>query len=76
MLQIDKLDNPDLSQDFSAFDVAEYYQMHIGLEQIRVPELLFQPHMVGIDQGGLSETLVYVLSKFPEEQRLILASKD
>jgi len=42
-LQIDALDNPDLAHDFSTFDIAEYYQLHIGIEQIRVPELLFQP---------------------------------
>ncbi|XP_067942713.1 actin-related protein 5-like [Watersipora subatra] len=71
--QIDKLDNPDLTKEFSEFDVAEYYQLHIGIEQVRVPELLFQPSMVGIDQGGLSETLIYVLGKYPEEKQAQLS---
>ena len=35
----------------------------------RVPELLFQPSMMGMDQAGIAETLEFVLKKFtPEEQ--------
>ncbi|CAH1787781.1 unnamed protein product, partial [Owenia fusiformis] len=29
------------------FDIAEHYKLHVGVERIRVPELLFQPCMVG-----------------------------
>ena len=38
----------------------------------RVPELLFQPSMMGVEQAGLAETLNYVLSKFdlPSQNRL------
>lgn len=61
--------------NMSSFDIAEYYQLHIGLEQTRVPELLFQPSMIGIDQGGISETLSYVINKFPESTQVDLASK-
>ncbi|GAB6019434.1 Actin- protein 5 [Chamberlinius hualienensis] len=51
------------------FDLAEYYQLHIGVERARVPELLFQPSMMGIDQAGIGETLEFILSKYsPEEQ--------
>ena len=55
--------------------MAEYYQLHIGIEQVRVPELLFQPNMIGVDQGGISETLTYVINKYSEDIQLKLASK-
>ena len=48
--------------------MTEYYRLHVAVEQIRVPELLFQPSMIGMDQGGLSETLEFVLNKFPPHQ--------
>lgn len=30
----------------------------------RVPELLFQPSMIGIEQAGIVETIDYVLKKY------------
>jgi len=71
------LDNPDsiTAADIASFDVAEYYQLHVGLEQIRVPELLFQPSMIGIDQTGISETLNFVITRYDEATQLKLASK-
>lgn len=59
----------------TSFDIAEYYQLHVGIEQTRVPELLFQPSMLGVDQGGISDTLSYVISKYPEETQLRLAGE-
>lgn len=59
----------------SSFDIAEYYQLHVGIEQTRVPELLFQPSMLGIDQGGISDTLSYVINKYPQDVQLKLAGK-
>nr|XP_006818942.1 PREDICTED: actin-related protein 5-like [Saccoglossus kowalevskii] len=47
------------------FDLTEYYQLHLGVERIRVPELLFQPSMIGVEQAGIAETLEYVLSRYP-----------
>ena len=36
---------------------------------VRVPELLFQPSMIGIEQAGIAETMDFVLKKFsPESQ--------
>ena len=29
--------------------------MHLNVERIRVPEILFQPSIGGIDQAGISE---------------------
>eukprot|EP01102_Stenamoeba_stenopodia_P011405 TRINITY_DN3499_c0_g8_i1.p1 TRINITY_DN3499_c0_g8~~TRINITY_DN3499_c0_g8_i1.p1 ORF type:complete len:730 (+),score=220.24 TRINITY_DN3499_c0_g8_i1:113-2302(+) len=50
----------------------EEYQLLIGVERIRVPEVLFQPSMFGIDQMGLPEVIFNVLSAFtPEEQSLL-----
>ncbi|XP_072993227.1 actin-related protein 5 isoform X1 [Typha latifolia] len=34
---------------------AEDYQIIIGVERFRCPEILFQPGMVGVDQAGLDE---------------------
>ncbi|XP_059148881.1 actin-related protein 5-like isoform X2 [Physella acuta] len=45
------------------FDVAEYYRLHLGVERMRVPELLFQPSMLGLEQAGLTETMEFILGK-------------
>ena len=39
--------------------------MHLATEQIRAPELLFQPSMSGSCQAGLAELVEFVLVKFP-----------
>nr|XP_033770780.1 actin-related protein 5 [Geotrypetes seraphini] len=49
------------------FNVAEYHQMFLGTERIRVPEILFQPSLIGEDQAGLAETMQYVLDRYPKE---------
>ena len=41
-------------------DVAEKAQMHLNMERIRCPELLFQPHMVGKDRMGIVELIDYL----------------
>ncbi|XP_055933658.1 actin-related protein 5-like [Argiope bruennichi] len=55
-----------------SFNLAEYYQLHVGLERIRVPEILFQPTMVGIEQAGLAETIEMVLARYTinDQQKL------
>ena len=57
-------------------DVASYYQLALGVERMRAPEVLFQPSMVGIDQSGLSDCLEYVLQYYPADvqQRLVEVS--
>ncbi|KAI5794381.1 hypothetical protein DFH27DRAFT_134174 [Peziza echinospora] len=40
--------NPDQNQ-------AELHQLHLNVERIRVPEVVFQPAMAGLDQAGLIE---------------------
>ncbi|XP_018411677.1 PREDICTED: LOW QUALITY PROTEIN: actin-related protein 5 [Nanorana parkeri] len=51
----------------SMFNVAEYHQMYLGTERIRVPEVLFQPSLIGEDQAGLAETMQYILDQYPQE---------
>ncbi|KAH8414113.1 hypothetical protein KR222_007304 [Zaprionus bogoriensis] len=56
-----------------ALSAAENYQLHFGLEAIRVPEILFQPSMIGCTEMGLAELIGFVLKLFPaaEQQRLV-----
>jgi actin-related protein 5 len=51
----------------------EKYQFALGTELMRAPELLFQPSMIGHEQGGLSETIEHVLKSFnvEEQSRLV-----
>lgn len=44
----------------------EAHQLHVGVERLRAPELLFQPSMIGSSQAGLAETIEYVLKSYPE----------
>ncbi|KAK3087425.1 hypothetical protein FSP39_005792 [Pinctada imbricata] len=55
------------------FDIAEYYRLHLAIEKIRVPELLFQPSMIGIEQAGISEAMDFVIKKYqPDVQNRIV----
>ena len=51
-------------------------QLHLNVERIRVPEVLWQPHMGGADQAGLGEIVEHVLKQFSpsEKDRLTQAS--
>lgn len=44
----------------------EAHQLHVGVERIRAPEVLFQPSMIGSHQAGLAETIQYVLKGYDE----------
>ncbi|XP_001359960.3 actin-related protein 5 [Drosophila pseudoobscura] len=52
---------------------AENYQLHFGVEDIRVPEILFQPSMIGSPEAGLAELIAFVLKLFTaqEQQRMV-----
>ncbi|XP_069740328.1 actin-related protein 5 isoform X2 [Narcine bancroftii] len=41
------------------FNLAEYHQLYLGSERVRVPEILFQPSLIGEEQSGIAETLQY-----------------
>jgi len=45
------------------------YQLHVNVERIRVPEILFQPGIIGLDQTGLVETIQDVLKRFDAQAR-------
>lgn len=44
-------------------------QLHLNVERIRVPEIVWQPHMGGIDQAGLGEIIEHVLKQFDSTDR-------
>lgn len=44
----------------------EAHQLHVGVERLRVTELLFQPSMIGSHQAGLAETINFVLNGYDE----------
>ena len=52
----------------------EAYQLHLGLEQMRAPEILFQPSMIGSSQAGIAETIEFVLKGYSEETANALAN--
>ena len=42
---------------------AESYQLTLGVNRIRAPEILFQPSIIGLDQMGLSESVHATISR-------------
>lgn len=49
------------------------HQLHLGVESIRAPEILFQPSMIGSPEAGIAETIDFVLKQFsPDEQMLLV----
>lgn len=49
-------------------------QLHLGVESIRTPELLFQPSMIGSSEAGIIETIDFVLKLFTADEQLLLAN--
>ena len=47
----------------------EQHQMHLNVERIRVPEILFEPPIIGMDQAGLAQVLKEVYSNLTFESR-------
>ena len=39
-------------------------QLHVNVERIRVPEVLWQPSMAGVDQAGLGEIIEEMLKLY------------
>ena len=53
----------------------DVHQIHLNVERIRVPEVVFQPSMAGVDQAGLVEIAAdIIMSRFsnPEERYSML----
>ncbi|XP_007422424.1 actin-related protein 5 isoform X1 [Python bivittatus] len=51
------------------FNLAEYHQLFLGTERIRVPEIVFQPSLIGEEQAGIAETMQFVLDRYPKDQQ-------
>lgn len=45
------------------------YQLYLTVERIRIPEIIFQPSMIGVDQMGLGEAMYHILNQFPLNQQ-------
>ncbi|KAI9027581.1 putative chromatin remodeling complex subunit [Phycomyces nitens] len=54
---------------FDPADIGQSHQLHVNIERVRVPEVLFQPSIIGLDQAGLVETINDVVKTFDSEQR-------
>ncbi|KAH0953006.1 hypothetical protein HN011_012536 [Eciton burchellii] len=52
----------------------ETHQLHVGVERLRAPELLFQPSMVGSVEAGIAETIEFVLKQYSSEEQMRLVS--
>lgn len=53
----------------------EAHQLHLNVERIRVPEVVFQPSIAGVDQAGLIETVADIINhrySNPEDQSRLL----
>ena len=52
--------------------LAEQYQVHLNVERIRVPEIFFEPAIIGVDSAGIIEAVESVLKGLqPRERELI-----
>ncbi|XP_026726192.1 actin-related protein 5 [Trichoplusia ni] len=53
---------------------SQHHQLHLAIEPLRAPELMFQPSMMGNLEAGLAETMDYVFKHFSPEDQLLLAN--
>ncbi|XP_065913928.1 actin-related protein 5-like [Dysidea avara] len=54
-----------LTPSVEKMNTQSMYQLLLGIEQFRVPEVIYQPNMLGVEQGGVAETMQFVLSCYP-----------
>lgn len=52
--------------EISVEELTKIHQLHMNVERFRVPEVLFQPHMAGIDQAGIDEISSHILNGFED----------
>lgn len=65
----------DTGNNDESMEPGESHQLHVGVERIRAPEVLFQPALVGSVEAGLAETIDFVLKRFtPEEQNELVSN--
>lgn len=54
-------------------DVGQAHQIHLNVERVKVPEVLWQPSIAGVDQAGVDELAAHVLRGFESNTREKLA---
>lgn len=55
-------------RDFDNEDQHQLHQIHLNVERIRIPEIMFQPSITGIDQAGIVEVVEdTLLRRLPQE---------
>ncbi|PWN50685.1 actin-like ATPase domain-containing protein [Violaceomyces palustris] len=67
-----KGDEPSIAEETKAENesIRLAHQVHLNVERIRVPEVLWQPSIAGVDQAGIDEICSHVLNGFDLETRL------
>jgi len=48
--------------------------IELGVDSVKPPEILFQPHLLGVDQMGLSELLISIANQFSQDYKEKLLS--
>lgn len=56
---------------FDHNDPAQIHQLHLNVERIRVPEVLFEPGIAGVDQAGLIEIASGIIHRSGRQEDLI-----
>jgi actin-related protein 5 len=56
---------------FDHNDPAQLHQLHLNVERIRVPEVLFSPGIAGVDQAGLIEIASGIMHRSGHQEQLI-----
>lgn len=51
----------------------EDFQIILGVERFRCPEILFNPNLIGIDQAGLDEMASISIRRLPEKHQVLQA---
>ena len=65
------------ARPFDAESQKEAHQIHLNVERIRVPEVVFQPGIAGVDQAGLLEIIEgVVMGRFHDEGQQSALLKD
>ena len=59
------------SGPFDHNDPAQMHQIHLNVERIRIPEVLFSPSIAGIDQAGLIEIASGIMQRSGRQEELI-----
>lgn len=64
-------------RSFDAESQREAHQIHLNVERIRVPEVVFQPGIAGVDQAGLVEIAAdIILQRFTNANEQTRLTKD